>query len=120
MSLIEDIDRKIVGEALLIVGGFALADTLIRKFLELSEGILPWGILPLLAFLVVMTGVNLKENKETPRGVVSVVFLIVSIILIVFSAQQIINVWWFIGVSGIGGIFIFVWTLISWIKKGFK
>jgi hypothetical protein len=59
-------DKNVWAELILIVGGFILAETLIRNFLELSKGILaPW-VLPVFAISLIFGAVELK-NGESKR-----------------------------------------------------
>ena len=117
MKFIEEIDRKIAGELLLIIGGFMLADTLIRKFAEISNNALPWWILPLLSVLIIMGGVNLKENKETSRNFITLMFLVISITLLVLALNNYLNIWYFIVVGGIWGTIILIWTIVASFKR---
>lgn len=113
-NLIEDIDKKILGEILLIIGGFILADLLVRKFMELSTDLFPWFILPLLSLLIIMTGINLKEGKR--QGIFvgySLILLLTVFVLTVLSAKDIISTWWLISVLIFGEL---GW-LIIWLRK---
>ena len=117
MSIIDQTDRNIFGELLLVIGGFTFAYTIVKKFLEISSNTLSWWVLPLLSVLIIISGVNLKENKENKRSFFSLLFLIISVILIVLSANDLINVWWFISFGSFFGIVMLTWTITSWINK---
>ncbi len=54
-------DYNAFSELLLIIGGFILAETVIRWFLSLSESVLPKWILPALSILLIMTALDIKK-----------------------------------------------------------
>lgn len=111
MSLVEEIDKKFFGELFVIIGGFIIANTIIRQFIELSDTIVPWWVLPAISFLIIMEGVNLKSNKANPSDIIFLIFLVTNITFLVLSANKILNVWLFIG----SGILLGIWAIISWI-----
>lgn len=78
-------DYNIIAELFLIIGGFILAETIIRWFLSLSEGVLPSWILPSLSILLIITALDIKKYgvSDSRTGLMSAVFLGISIILIV-------------------------------------
>ncbi len=78
-------DYNIIAELFLIIGGFILAETIIRWFLSLSEGVLPSWILPSLSILLIITALDIKKYGifNSKAWVMSAIFLSLSIILIV-------------------------------------
>ena len=78
--------ESVLAELFLIIGGFILAETLVRWFLSLSEGLLPYGVLPALSLLLIMTAVDIKKYgfSKSGTGITSVLFLSVTIVLIAF------------------------------------
>ena len=76
---------NIFSELLLIIGGFIFAETIIRWFISLSEGVLPIWILPALSILFIITALDIEKYGvlNSNAGIVSVMFLSVSIIAIV-------------------------------------
>lgn len=86
-------DYNAFSELLLIIGGFILAETVIRWFLSLSSGVLPKWILPSLSLLLIMTALDIRKTgvSKSVAGIVSVLFLTISIILIVLMGNSIIT-----------------------------
>jgi hypothetical protein len=116
--MIFDRDKKALGELFLIIGGFALTDTLIRKYIELSNNVLPWYIPSLLAFLLIMIGLNLRDNiKDSKFSYFSYGFIIISVVLLVFSLNGKISIWWYIGTTLVWGILIIIWTFSGFSKR---
>jgi len=78
-------DYDFIAELFLIIGGFILAETVIRWFLSLSEGVLPSWILPALSILFIITALDIKKYGllNIKAGIVSTLFLGSSIVLIV-------------------------------------
>ena len=78
-------DYNIFSELLLIIGGFILAETIIRWFLSLSEGVLPIWILPALSILLIITALDIKKygTLNSKGGIVSCLFLTISVVVIV-------------------------------------
>ena len=114
---IEVIDKKIIGEIFLIIGGFILADTIVKKFLELSNNTIPWWVLPLMALLIIISGVNLKEDKEHWRSFLSLLFISTSVILLVLSLNEIISILWFVWFGLIFGIAMLLINLPYWTNQ---
>jgi hypothetical protein len=57
------LNKEIIGEVLIIIGGIILAETIIKLFIEFSkEPLIQWVDLPLMAILFVVFGVNLRGN----------------------------------------------------------
>jgi hypothetical protein len=52
-----------LGELFLIIGGFILAETIIKNFLDMADGKLPYNVLPMLALIIIAGGIILK-NKD--------------------------------------------------------
>ena len=86
-------DYNAFSELLLIIGGFILAETVIRWFLSLSESVLPKWILPALSILLIMTALDIKKTgvPKSVAGIISILFLTISIILIVLMGNSIIS-----------------------------
>ena len=82
-------DYNVIAELFLIIGGFILAETIIRWFLSLSDGMLPSWILPTLSILLIVTALDIKKYGilNSKAGLISAVFLGVSIILIVLMKR---------------------------------
>ncbi|VVB79519.1 Uncharacterised protein [uncultured archaeon] len=120
----EGIDKKTIGELLIIIGGFILAETIIRTFLDLaSETIEPW-VLPLFSIAIIINGVELKNGVAQNFGSwISWIFLAISIILIVLEKSGLIGVvtfaWVILILSVLSLICWFIW-LISSKKKDKK
>ena len=112
----KNIDKITWGELLIIVGGFILAETVIKSFLNLAAGkIEPW-VLPAFAIAVIIGGVELKNGVVKSFGAwVYDGFIAAAIILIVFVKSSIITnltfAWWILTLSIIS---IVVWV-IQWI-----
>jgi hypothetical protein len=117
------VDKKTWGELLVIVGGFILAETIIRTFLNLANGkIEPW-VLPVFAIAIIIGGVELKNGIVKSFGAwIYDGFIALSIILIVLvKSNNITNITfvWLILILSI--ISIVAWS-IQWIflKKKIK
>lgn len=85
--------RNLVGELFLIVGGFILAETIIRYFLTLSSNALPLWVLPAFAVLLIVVSKDITNYKISLRkiGILSVFFLGISIVLVVLMKNSIIT-----------------------------
>ena len=98
-------DGNLVAELLLIIGGFILAETIVRWFLSLSEGLLSFWILPALAVLLIITALGIKKygilNYGT--GLTSAAFISLSVILVVLMKSDNISsicfLWAILGLS---------------------
>lgn len=84
--------KELMGELFLIIGGFILAETIINKFIELSSNVIPIWILPSLSLLLIITALDLKNNKSLFKaGILPSLFLGGSIVLIVLMKKGIIS-----------------------------
>ncbi len=85
--------RDLLGELFLIIGGFILAETIINQFLSLSQGTLPWWVLPLFAILLIITALDFRNNHGSffKSGLLSVLFLGGSIVLIVLMKNNLVT-----------------------------
>jgi hypothetical protein len=113
----KNIDKQTWGEILTIIGGFILAETAIRTFVNLTTEakISPW-VLPAFAFAIIIGGVELKNDiVQKFGGYIYWAFITISILLIALvKSQKIsdISFLWFIFIISL--ISIGSW-LIQWI-----
>lgn len=111
---IDDVDKKILGEILLIIGAFIFANSLVKKFIELSEDMLPWILLPLLSILIIMEGMGLKEGrKQSGFTTYNFILLLMVVVSAVLSGNGLISPWWLISILIFGEI---GWIVI-WIRN---
>jgi len=106
------IDKQTWGELLLIIGGFILAETTIRTFLNLATEakIAPW-VLPAFAFAIIIGGVELKNGiVESFGSYIYWFFIAISILLIVLvKSNKILDatfLWWILIIS--------IASLVAW------
>ncbi len=59
-------DRDFVSEVIIIVSGFIIAETFIRRIIEGSNGLIDWWVLPLLAiqFLILAFEIRNQEKRN--------------------------------------------------------
>ena len=103
--------RDLLGELFLIIGGFILAETIVKQFLSLSANTLPWYVLPLFSVLLIIVALNFKNHKWdfVSISLLSALYLGSSIILIVLRKNYFISFLFFLW-----GIFIIaIITIIS-------
>ncbi|KHO54469.1 MAG: hypothetical protein QT10_C0016G0013 [archaeon GW2011_AR19] len=83
-------DDNLLSELLLIIGGFILAETIIRWFLSFSEGVLSIWILPALSILLIITALDIKKHGtlSSKMGITSTLFLTISIVFIVLMKVE--------------------------------
>jgi hypothetical protein len=87
--LLNKSDMTFIGQLLLVVGGFVLAETIVKNFLEVARDVLPWYILPCMAVLMLIMANNLLQNTPTEfGGWAGSIYLILSIILIVLLKKE--------------------------------
>ncbi len=59
---IEEIDREFISQLIIIVSGFILAETFVRRLIENSKGLIEWWILPLLAIMFLILAFEIKHK----------------------------------------------------------
>ena len=77
--------KNYFSELFLIIGGFILAETIVKKFLEMSNNQVTWWLLPLIALVLISGGIQLREKKKIPG--ISIIYwgwMIAMLIVIVF------------------------------------
>jgi len=113
-------NKEYFGELLLIIGGFILAETIIKQFLDMSQGNLSWWVLPLIALVMISGAIELKKGRKlSGYEIIYWSWLIVSIILIVFVRTDIlssINFLWIMLIISIIQIISFFISLFSRLK----
>jgi len=110
--------RETIGELFLIIGGFIIAETIVRKFLELANQNIKWWILPLLAIALVSAGVQFKKSaKQNIYVIISWLWVFASVILVVLVRNNIINPEFFLGAILITSLVQLIFFIISLIKK---
>lgn len=103
-----NLNREILGEILLIVGGFILAETIVKQFLTLSQGALQWWILPLLSLGFIFGAIGLKKGEnKIGSGLLNLLFLSLVVIFLVLVKKDIL--------SGVLFVWLTLLTLIIWI-----
>jgi len=112
-------DKNVWAELILIVGGFILAETLIRNFLELSKGVLaPW-VLPLFGISLIFGAVELKngESKRISEWIYTI-FIGLTIVFIVLVRTNCISSVTFLWIVFISSIISFLsWLIEIWYLK---
>jgi len=112
-------DKNVWAELILIIGGFILAETLIRTFLELAKGALePW-VLPVFAISLIFGAIELK-NGEPKRfsAWVYTIFIGLAIVLIVLVKTGKISGMTFVWTILISSIISFCsWLIEIWYLK---
>jgi hypothetical protein len=82
-------NKEYLGELFLIIGGFILAETIIKQFLEMANGNIDWWVLPLMALALISGGLKLRKNEnESIYTYIYWGWLILSIILVVLVKNQ--------------------------------
>ena len=117
MKLFEKIDKESFGELLLIVGGFILAETIIKHFLDLAEGVLATWVLPLMAIATIFAAVELKNNASTKSFAEWVYWIFIALMLIMYVLLQreMVSNMAFLRVAFWGSIITIGSWLIKWI-----
>jgi hypothetical protein len=93
MVIKNDDFRNLLSEMFLIVGGFILSDTILKIFVTLSSDLIPAWVLPATAFLLIITAVNLKNTDLSymEAGLPTLIFVIVSVVMVVLNKSNIIS-----------------------------
>ena len=86
----KNLDINTFSELLLIVGGFLLAETIVRYFLTLSEGIFPLWVLALVGILIIFESISLKKEGWT-FSILYTIYLLIYIILVVLIKREMIT-----------------------------
>lgn len=111
--------ENVWAELILIVGGFILAETVVRTFLNMSQGVLaPW-VLPAYAISLIFGAVELK-NGEIKRvsQILYNIFIGLSIVLIVLVKTNKISNELFLWIILIASVVSFLsWIIEIWYLK---
>jgi len=115
----EQKDKNVWAELLLIIGGFILAETLIRNFLELSEGILaPW-VLPVFAISLIFGAVELRngDSKRYSEWIYTIFLGLTIILIVLVKTGNISNITflWVVFIASI--VSFFSWLIEIWYLK---
>lgn len=77
--------KKTFGEILIIIGGFILAETIVRNFIELSEGQFPLWLIPVVGIVLITGGMQLREKGKLPIfDTIYWIWMILTLVLILF------------------------------------
>ncbi|MBI3623561.1 hypothetical protein HY212_05805 [Candidatus Pacearchaeota archaeon] len=79
-------DRYFISELILIVAGFIIAETISKKFLEVTNGLVSWWFLPLIAISFVGIAINIKHGFKQDIG--SYLPSVLFVLLILFLGLQ--------------------------------
>jgi len=117
-------DKKLLGEVLLIVGGFILGETIVRFFLNLAtEAKIELWILPTIAILLIIDGFQLKNGiKEKLISFwIFDTFIVLELILIVLLKNNYLSAIPFLWITLAGSIVTTLsWIVEAWFKKSHK
>jgi len=113
-----------IGNVLLIVGGFVIAETIVRTFLSLAEGVLHWFILPAMGLLMVIMANNLLQNNPEEFGKLrewmGSIYLILMVVFIVLLKKSLIPSSLFLWMALGFPVLYFSILFFIWIKKKSK
>jgi hypothetical protein len=57
-------DKDFISQVIIIIAGFIIAETFVRKIIEGSEGFIAWWILPLLAIMFLVLAFKIKSDRK--------------------------------------------------------
>ncbi len=83
--------RDLLAELCLIIGGYIVGEQIIHHFLSLSKGILPEWALFLLAILLIITAIEIRNNVNIFWTVVPIVLPVGGSILLVLIGNNLIT-----------------------------
>jgi len=115
-------DRAFFSELILILAGFMLAETLIRKYLEFTDGVTAWWVLPLIAISLIAMAIRIRNGERDKVSTYSFWGMILLLILFVgLFNREIISgmeyIWLTLGIIFLHFLIIGVEIGLNWHKK---
>ncbi|MCR4327668.1 MAG: hypothetical protein NUV46_03750 [Nanoarchaeota archaeon] len=64
LQIISKTDRDFISEVIIIISGFIIAETFVRKIIDGSDGLIDWWVLPLLAIMFLILAFEIRNQEK--------------------------------------------------------